>query len=888
MQRSQYHFMKDLLLKTSMPVLLCSWLLSCSTAKKTTGTTVISSVGIKTDSAYLLKPKSFYENIIKKGTGNSKGFCLFHKVDNKYYFEVPDSVFGKDILVVNRIAKAAAQVRPDNNYAGYGADQIGENIIQFVKSANNKIFIRKIEYSGIRSADTSENGLFRAVSNSNLSPIMAAFDIQAWAPDSSSVLIDMTEYINTDNDLFFFSGSQKKLYSLGTLQKDRSYIQQASGFPVNIELRTVKTFANNNNNTNLYLPYLTYELNTSMVLLPEDPMKTRQVDQRVGYFGRGYVDFDIPRPQGFNGTWLATRWRLQPKKQDMQRYLNGELVEPEKPIVFYIDPATPKKWVPYLIKGVKQWQKAFEKAGFKNAIYALEAPVNDPEWSLEDARHSAIVYKASSVQNASGPNVNDPRTGEILEAHINWYHNVTEILRDWYFTQASPSDIGGRKMVLDDTLMGKLITYVCTHEVGHTLGLAHNFGASSTVPVDSLRSKTYISANGICPSIMDYARFNYVAQPEDNLSQDDMIPVIGAYDEWAIEWGYRWLPLFATPAAEKEYLNKWVSKKLEDPRLYFSYGGSQCQAEDLGDDPVKAGTYGIQNLQMIMPHLLQWTKLPNENYEGVSKMEWQLLQQYRRYINNACRTIGAVYYTPKTVEQSGTVLQYADKEKQKAAVAFLQKELFSTPQWLCNNQLFAITGGSGYTTVLDIQKNTLTQLMNPLALKGLLYVQSQQPATAYTPAQLLDDIETGIWSELQSNTPVSLYRRNLQKAYATQLLNLESSAINTGTGMFVSDLPLTDLLSLIKAHKQKLYKKINASLAKCKDEETRMHFEDLLERFKRSSTNAPAEQFKINLPFGDAINGDEKYNTLPFAVPSFENYMLRNSSYRCWENAVNN
>lgn len=880
--------MKDLLLKTSMPVLLSAWLFSCSTAKKTAGTTVISSVGIKTDSAYLLKPKSFYENIIKKGTGNSKGFCLFHKVDNKYYFEIPDSVFGKDILVVNRIAKAAAQVRPDNAYAGYGADQIGENIIQFVKSANNKIFIKKIEYSGIRSADSSENGLYKAVSNSNLFPIMAAFDIQAWAPDSSSVLIDMTEYINTDNDLFFFSGSQKKLYALGMQQKDRSYIQQVSAYPLNIELRTVKTFANGNTASSLYMPYLTYELNTSMVLLPENPMRSRLVDQRVGYFGRGYVDFDIPKPQGFNGTWLATRWRLQPKPADIERYLKGEMVEPEKPIVFYIDPATPKKWVPYLIKGVNQWQKAFEKAGFKNAIYALEAPVNDPEWSLEDARHSAIVYKASSVQNASGPNVNDPRTGEILEAHINWYHNVTEILRDWYFTQASPNDPNGRKLIFHDSLMGKLISYVCTHEVGHTLGLAHNFGASSTVPVDSLRSKSYIAANGICPSVMDYARFNYVAQPEDCLPAEAMIPSIGAYDEWAIEWGYRWLPPFATPAAEKEYLNKWVSKKLEDPRLYFSYGGSQCQVEDLGDDPVKAGSYGIRNLQTVMSHLLEWTKLPNENYEGVNKMQWQVIQQYRRYITNACKTIGAVYYTPKTVEQEGTLLQYATRDKQKAVVDFLQTELFSTPQWLCNSRLFSITGGIGYSTILDLQKNTLEQLMNPGTLNGLLYVQSQQPAEAYSPARLLDDLETGIWSELQHQTPVTLYRRNLQKAYVTQLLNLENNAVNKGAGIYVSDIALTDILSLLKVHRLRLYKKITAVLAKYKDEETRLHLEDISERLKRNILMEPGDQYRNTRPPGDALSEENKTDKLPYSIPSFDTYMFNNNQYRCWQDAVSN
>jgi len=871
--------MNHLLMRTAVPVLLCTWLLSCSTAKKNTGKTVISSVGIKTDSAYLLKPRSFYENIIKKGSPG-KGFCVFHKVENKYYFEVPDSVLGKDILVVNRIVKAAAQVRPDNSYSGYGADQIGENIIQFVRGAGNKIFIKKIEYSGIRSADSSENGLYRAVSNSNLFPIMAAFDIQAWAPDSSSVLIDMTDYIGADNDLFFFSGYQKKIYGLGGLQKDRSYVQQTAVFPTNIEVKTVKTFSNNNTASNLYMPYITYELNTSMVLLPETPMKSRLVDQRVGYFGRSYVDFDIPRPQGFNGTWLVTRWRLQPKNEDIQRYLKGELVEPEKPIVFYIDPATPKKWVPYLIKGVNDWQKAFEKAGFKNAIYAKEAPVNDPSWSLEDAQHSAIVYKASWVQNASGPSVNDPRTGEILEAHINWYHNVTEILRDWYFIQASPNDAAGRKMIFDDTLMGKLITYVCSHEVGHTIGLAHNFSSSSTVPADSLRSKTYIAANGICPSIMDYARFNYVAQPSDSLQQKDMIPAIQSYDEWAVEWGYRWLPPFTSAAAEKEYLNKWVTEKLKDPRLQFSYAGAQCQAEDLSDDAVKAGSYGVQNLQRIMPNLLSWTKLSNENYDGTVKMEAQLFQQYRRYMNSAARTVAAVYFTPKNVEQQGAVMQYASRDKQRAAINFLQKELFCTPNWLLNQTLTPLTGSNGYNTVFDLQNSILSQLLSAPILKTLLYIQSQQPVNAYTPSQLLDDLEAGIWAELQGNGAINMYRRNLQKLYVNRLLSLENSS-NKFT-LSATDLSMTDIASIIRARRQKLYKKVSSSIAKYKDEETRLHLEDIAERLKKDSPGKASPGANDNS--GDALTEKETLNDAPFLLPSFDQYMMNNNHFRCWSN----
>ncbi|MFT3680438.1 MAG: zinc-dependent metalloprotease [Ferruginibacter sp.] len=877
--------MKNLCLKFTVAAVISCSIVSCSTSKKSA--IVVSpvpvSVGIKTDSAYKLKPKSFYENIIKKGSGSgSAGFCRFHKADNKYYFEIPDSVFDKDILVVNRIVKAAAQVRPDNEYAGYGADQIGENIIQFSKGANNKVFIKKIEYSSSRSIDSSENGMYRAVTKSNLPPIMAAFDIQAWAPDSSSVLIDMTEYISGDNDLFFFSGQQKKVYNLSVLQKDRSYIEQVAAFPVNIELKTVKTYSNGNSSLALSLPYLTYELNTSMVLLPAAPMKTRLVDQRIGYFGRGYVDFDIPHPQGFNGTWLATRWRLEPKEEDIERYKKGELVEPQKPIIYYIDPATPKKWVPYLIKGVNAWQKAFEKAGFKNAIYALEAPVNDPSWSLEDARHSAIVYKASWVQNASGPNVNDPRTGEILEAHINWYHNVTEILRDWYFTQASPSDPAARKMIFDDSVMGKLITFVCSHEVGHTLGLAHNFASSSTVPVDSLRSKNWVAANGLCPSIMDYARFNYVAQPEDSMTEKELIPSIGPYDEWAIEWGYRWFSSFASATHEKEFLNQWVVKKLQDPRLLFTYGGARCQSEDLGDDAMKAGAYGIRNLERIMPQLLQWAKLPNENYDGVNKMEDQVVYQFKRYITNASKNIGGTYFTPKTAEQTGPVIEYVSREKQKAAVTFLQKELFTTPRWLFNEQLAAITGGNGYGTVLSLQKNVLNDILSLQTLKSLVYQQSLQPAKVYAPSQLLDDLESGIWAELQTNAPVDLYRRNLQKAYIAQLLSLQNTASNGSAGIYTSDLSMTDLLSVIKAHKLRLQKKITEALLKCKDEETKWHLSDVAARLKNTTDDAAGLQSSKNAG-GNTIDEKNINNLRSSPVPSFDAYM-QSKSLNCWSN----
>ncbi len=859
-------------------MLCCCWLVSCSVFKPGSKPGNYVSKEVNLDSIIRKKPASLYELVTRKAVAD-KGFCNVYKTDEKYYFELPDSIFNKDILIVNRISKAAAQVRPDHDYAGYGADQIGEHVIQFCRGANNKVFIKKIEYSGSRSTDSSENGMYKAVQNSNLSPIMATFDIKSYSPDSSSLLLDLTDYINSDNELFYFSGQQRRSYNLGSMQDDKSYIQKVAAFPQNLEIRTVKTFNNSNPGMAMSLPYLTYELNTSMVLLPKTLMKTRTVDERVGYFGRGYVDFDIPHPQGFDGTWLVNRWRLEPKEVDMEKYKNGELVEPKKPIIFYIDPATPKKWVPYLITGVNAWQKAFEKAGFKNAVYALEAPTNDPEWSLEDTRHSAIVYKASWVQNASGPNVNDPRTGEILEAHINWYHNVTEILHDWYFAQASACDSAARKMIFDDTLMGKLITYVCSHEVGHTLGLAHNFAASASVPVDSLRNKNWVEKNGICPSIMDYARFNYVAQPEDGISEKGMIGQIGPYDEWAIEWGYRWLPNLKTAKEEKEFLNKWVLQKLEDPRLLYAYSGARCQSEDLGDDAVKAGGYGIRNLKRVMPQLVNWSKMPDETYSGVNKMEQELLDQFHTYLSLASQTIGGRYETPKTVGQKGTVLEYVPAAKQKAAVEFLQQQLFTTPKWLFNKETYTVTGGIGHIGLLNIQKDILNNMLSPQKLNRLISCQALQPTTAYTPNQFLNDLEDGIWSELIAGKPIDLYRRNLQKAYVAKLLGLQNAAGYNTAAVYTTDLSLIDLLSVVKAHKIKLLKKITAAMAKYKDEETVWHLTDLADRLK--STTEADLQPGAKRSTGNALTDDGKETYLLDAMPAYET-ILQSKLANCW------
>ena len=577
-----------------------------------------------------------YKDIITSKAVSDGGLFWVHKIDEKYYIEIPDSLFGREILVVNRISKAAADMRM-GGFFGYAGDQIGQNVIRFERGPNNKVFIRAISFAEYSKDSTSP--MFTAVRNSNVQPIVYSFDIKALGKEGDGAVVDITDLVNGDNDVLYFTGGFKSALRLGGLQSDKSYIVAVKSYPINLEVKTVKTYSRS------YGGNMTMELNSSLVLLPKIPMKGRYFDPRVGFFNVGYIDYD-ENPQGIKRISLIKRWRLEPKDEDIEKYKRGELVEPKKQIVFYIDPATPVKWIPYLIQGVNDWQKTFEKAGFKNAIVAKKAPTKeeDSTWSLDDATNSAIVYKPSDIANASGPSISDPRSGEILESHINWYHNIMELLHNWYFVQASAVDPMARTMQFDDELMGQLIRFVSSHEVGHTLGLRHNFGASSTVAVDSLRSKTFLEKYGHSPSIMDYARFNYVAQPEDGVTQQNLFPRIGAYDHWAIEWGYKLLPDIYEPDEEKALLNELTIAKSNNNIYWFGSEQEQndprAQSEDLGDNAMKAGDYGIKNLQRIVAHLPEWTKIAHEDYGSLSQMFREIQDQYQRYVGHVVKNIG--------------------------------------------------------------------------------------------------------------------------------------------------------------------------------------------------------------------------------------------------------
>ncbi|MDR0543917.1 MAG: zinc-dependent metalloprotease [Odoribacteraceae bacterium] len=774
-----------------------------------------------------------YKEVITDEAVSDEGMFLVHRVNDRYFFEIPDSLLGRDVLVVNRIAKA-----PEGASGVYGSDQIGENLIRFEKGKGDKVFIRQALY--VERADSVESGMYRSVANSTFPAIVATFPVKAYGGDSLGMktsVIDMTDYIQGDNEILHFSAAAKR--SVGGYQSDKSYIEEVKAFPINIEIRTIKSYGRGTaNRANLpaalappasSLP-ITFELNSSLVLLPATPMKPRYADPRVGYFTQTFARFEDNKVE--SKAYIA-RWRLEPK--DPAAYKRGELTEPVKPIVFYIDPATPEKWVNYLIQGVNDWQPAFEAAGFKNAIYALRAPADDPSWNINDAMHNVIVYKPSTIANASGPHVHDPRSGEIIETHINWYHNIQELLRNWYLIQTGMVDPAARAMTLDDELMGQLIRFVSSHEVGHTLGLRHNFGSSSTVPVEKLRDKAWVEKNGHTPSIMDYARFNYVAQPGDKIGRAGLFPRVGDYDKWAIQWGYTWLPRFKTPDDEIPYLNDWIIKKLKNHRLFFgseslSYD-PRSQSEDLGDDPVLASRYGIKNLQGILPQLAKWTRQDNKNYDALQSMYREVIGQFGRYAGHVAKVVGGKYYTPRTVEEKATVYEVVPLEKQKAAMAFLNENVFQTPAWLLDRSLAPYVNVDPVALLGAQQSAVLGRLL------GSQLIQNIIRDDVYNIFDYLNDLKQGVWTELFNHQPIDLSRRTLQRAYATACsreLTATPAAASPALPTTNANQGQSDVAGIFRGHLTELLADVKSAIPQTTDQMTVYHLKDIQARIEKT------------------------------------------------------
>jgi hypothetical protein len=780
-----------------------------------------------------------YSEVITKEMRTDKGFITVHSKEDDYYFEVPFSVMGKDILIVNRVAEASVDMR--NGIWGLVGDDIGQGVYRFEKGRGNKLYLRRISFSEY-SADSTKP-MYASVQKNNLQAIAAVFPIVAYNPDSTAAVLNMGEFLNSDNDILYFSKQAfKDRAGMGAQQNDRSYIKYVHPYTTNVEVRAFKTYSAGRNPTS---SNYSVELNSSLVLLPEKPSRPRLLDKRVGYFSIARRDFEA-HPQSVVNTVYAIRWKLEPKPEDVEKYKRGELVEPAKPIVFYIDPSTPKKWVPYLIQGVNDWSAAFERAGFKNAIYAREAPSReeDSTWSLEDARHSAIIYRPSVIANAMGPSVTDPRSGEILESHIFWYHNVMSLLQKWYFVQCAAVDTGARKLVFDDKLMGDLIRFVSSHEVGHALGLAHNFGSSSTVPVENLRNKAWVEKYGHTPSIMDYARFNYVAQPEDNISRAGLFPRINDYDKWAIEWGYKWRPDAKDEWEEQQLLTRIVTDSLKNKRLWFGNEmeplDPRSQNEDLGDDAVKASTYGIMNLKRVVKHLGEWTYEPEKDYSNMREMLSTVYNQYGTYVGHVIRNIGGEYHNEKIGSQEGPVYQPVEYKRQKEAMAFLDREVFTTPEWLNEPSLMEKIPDKFGIDLMDIHKGALHGILQRLRLTSMLAAQYDRKTTAktYTVEELLQDLDKSIFKELYAGKSVSFYKRNLQKVYVNRLLDMVYpnddmdqmfSGLNQIYSYYLTD--LGDVLKSALVKEQQLIAKYQADPRL--DKETQRHLKELSYKIKK-------------------------------------------------------
>jgi hypothetical protein len=811
-----------------------------------------------------------YDRVITKDAKTDEGVFKIHTIKDKIYYEIPKSELDKEFLWVSQIAKTTLGV-------GYGGQAAGNRVVKWERKGN-RILLRNISYEVVADPKLPVS---RAVQASNNDTIIMAFNVEAIGKDDAAV-IDATRLFTSEVTEF---SARTRLRARG-FDASRSFIEKTKSFPTNIEVEVSQTYtsppdlspAGGGGPQPAPNPFAqgmragtnaTVVMHYSMVKLPEKPMMPRLFDQRVGYFSIRKYDYGLDEQRAAERRFI-TRWRLEKKNP------NAVISEPVKPIVYYVDPATPAKWIPWIKKGIEDWQPAFEAAGFKNAIIAKGAPAKteDPNWDPEDARYSVIRYLPSTIENASGPHVNDPRTGEILESDIQYYHNVMNLLRSWSFIQIGPLNASFKKLPLSDELMGRLVEYVVAHEVGHTLGFQHNMKASATYPADKLRDLQWLKTMSHTPTLMDYSRFNYVAQPEDNIPLEQLIPQIGPYDKWATMWGYKPIPGAMSSDDEKKTLDEWAREQDAKPYLRFStaesFGSDPGEnTEAVGDaDAVASTALGIKNLKRVADMLLPASTQPGEPYNDLTELYARMLGQWATELNHVTAIVGGFNSQQKHGGQDGVRFVIVPREKQAAAVRFLNENAFATPTWALKADILRRIEPSGaLARVNAAQERVLNSLLNNQRFNRLIEQEAIDGMAAYKPADFMSDVRRGIWSELETGpVKIDVYRRNLQNSY----IDLMSTKLNVRPS--VTD----DYRALIKAELRDLSTAIGAAMARTTDRQTRAHLADARDQIAKAldpKFAAPAAPTPVGFPFG--LDDELQFNSDSSAI---ENFDWRN----CW------
>jgi len=758
-----------------------------------------------------------------------EGVITVMQKEEKVYWGIADSLLDRDFLLVSRVAGV-----PNGYFGFYSAGaKTAERVLQFSK-VQERIIIKEVSYKNI--AD-STLPIYESVQANNFAPILAAFDQELYDADTGITIIELSDFFTEDIEAI--SGVipfLRQEYQVRRLDSNRSYIESVKSFPKNLEVRHVLTYQANNPPSSSSNATLSIRMSQSMVLLPKVPMQKRLFDYRVGWFTIQQIDFGSEQQKAVRQAYIR-RWRLEPS--DSVAYFNGELVEPKKPIVYYLDPATPKKYRSYIIKGIEDWNPAFEEAGFKNAIQAKlpPTPSEDPDWSPEDIRYSTVRWVANEIRNAVGPSVSDPRSGEIIESDIVWYHNHMRSYRNRLMIETGAANPEARKLKLADDLIGETMRRVISHEIGHALGLPHNMQSSSAYPVDSLRSGRFTQKYGIATTIMEYARQNYIAQPgDDNIR---FIRQLGPYDLYSVNWGYRLVPNALTPEDEKETLDSWIMEKYGDPMYRFAgstgYDPS-AQTEDLGDDPVKASTYGLLNLKRVVPELMEWTYTKGEGYQDLEEIYGELIGMWSRYSRHVATNIGGVYQNRKSADQIGFVYTPVSRKNQLRALEFLNNQVFSTPYWLLDSNILQnIQAAGSINRIQSLQRRILNSVLDPSVLLRLIEY-TELELNVLPPDEMLQTLRQGIWKELYDNeTEIDVYRRTLQREYLSRIhefLTLDQmGGSRSSVDLKNSDIrPLmrTELFLLEKDIKKHLDKRLGDGIQKAHLEDAIIRIEQLL------------------------------------------------------------